>query len=112
MTPLRVWASPWLIFRHMRLRSKGPIDHDRQRQLRLSASLNVFFSTNSPEMVNYLTFLIFQCWCLNDCKIKAEVTDKDLAEFLDQLNDLVRSVYRYHQRDRYGKTALTIPATG
>ncbi|MDT3404256.1 hypothetical protein [Mucilaginibacter terrae] len=53
-----------------------------------------FFKRYPPETVRYFTMLIFQCWAVNDCKWKADITDNDFAEFLDQLNDFIASAYR------------------
>lgn len=66
----------------------------------LLEALHHFFRSNPPEMVRYFTLLIFQCWALNDCKLKAEVTDTGLADFLDQLNELVASAHLYYARRR------------
>ena len=98
----RVLAKLCLFFRdnkriYYRLMNSSPIALRNENRL-LRRAITRFFKSNSPEMVKYFTLIIFQCWALNDCKLKADVTDKDFAEFLDQLNDLVSSSYRYHHK--------------
>jgi len=63
----------------------------------LTKALNTYFRANSPELVKYFTLMIFQCWSLNECKIRSEVSDKDFALFLDELNELVEAAHRYHK---------------
>ncbi|WP_345947704.1 hypothetical protein ABDD95_12680 [Mucilaginibacter sp. PAMB04274] len=63
----------------------------------LANALKAYFGANSPELVKYFTLMIFQCWSMNECKIKSEVSDKDFALFLDELNELVEAAHRYHK---------------
>jgi hypothetical protein len=65
---------------------------------RLRDSLSKFFEQHPPETVNYFTLIIFQCWAVNECKVKSEVTDEAFAGFLDHLNDMVRETYRFYKK--------------
>jgi hypothetical protein len=74
---------------------------------RLRDSLSKFFEQHPPETVNYFTLIIFQCWAVNECKIKSEVTDEAFAGFLDQINDLVRETYRFYAKQTHQIRATT-----
>jgi len=56
-----------------------------------------FFKANTPESVKVLFWKFFQCWVTKDCNIKAELSDEEVALFLDQLIDLVAAAYIVHQ---------------
>jgi pantothenate kinase-related protein Tda10 len=77
----------------------------------LSSSLPIddvvanFFTANTPEYAHVLFWKFFQCWTTKDCKIKAEISDEEVALFLDQLMDLVAAAYILHQANR-------VPSTG
>lgn len=62
--------------------------------------LNVFFTKYSPELTHYLCLRIFQCWGVNECTTKAEISDEEIALFLDQLIDLVAAAYIVHEVNR------------
>jgi len=62
-----------------------------------------FFKANSPEYAHVLFWKFFQCWTIKDCKIKAEVTDEEVALFFDQLMDLVAAAYILHQANGVSK---------
>lgn len=59
-----------------------------------------FFTANTPESTQALSFKIFQCWTLKDCNLKAEISDEKIALFLDQLIGLVAAAYNVHQANR------------
>lgn len=59
-----------------------------------------FFVENTPESVKYFFWRMFQCWAVKDCKIKAEISDEEVALFFDQLMDLVAAAYIVHQANR------------
>lgn len=63
-------------------------------------TLNIFFAKYSPELTHYLCLKIFQCWGVNECTIKAEISDEEIALFLDQLTDLVAAAHIEHQANR------------
>jgi len=96
-TPTGVLAKLCLYF----LGSESGFCHKRcqnppeQRDFQIALSL--FFSDNHPEIARYITLMIRQCWMLNDCRLKAEVSDKDVALFLLQLNELVEAAYLYNK---------------
>jgi len=56
-----------------------------------------FFRKHSPDSAKFLFWKVFQCWALKDCRIKAEVSDEELALFFDHLNELVDAAYFEHQ---------------
>jgi len=71
----------------------------------LKEVLREFFERNSPESSWAYFILILQCWTMKDCKIKAEISDEELALFFDQLIDLVAAAYIVHQANSVSKTA-------
>jgi hypothetical protein len=66
----------------------------------LQEVISTFFKSNTPDSVNFLFWRLFQCWALKDCKIKAEVSDEEVALFFDQLIDLVAAAHIVHQANR------------
>ena len=66
--------------------------------------MTTFFSENSPESVKILFWKFLQCWALKDCKIKAEISDEEVALFFDQLIDLVAAAYILHEANKAPKT--------
>lgn len=75
---------------------KKPLLHDPS----LSEALETFFANNTPESSWNFFFKIIQCWTLKDCKIKAQLSDEEVALFFDQLIDLVAAAYILHQANR------------
>lgn len=59
--------------------------------------LEVFFAEHTPDSSWAFFFKVLQCWALKDCKIKAEISDEEIALFFDQLIDLVGAAYAVHQ---------------
>jgi hypothetical protein len=72
--------------------------------LPLNNILAKFFVQNTPESTRCLFMKLFQCWALKDCKIKAEISDEEVALFFDQLIDLVAAAYIVHQANRVSQT--------
>jgi hypothetical protein len=68
--------------------------------LSLEEALAVFFRDNTLESTEVLFWKLLQCWALKDCKIKAEISDEEVALFFDQLIDLVAAAYILHQANR------------
>lgn len=62
--------------------------------------LEFFFAQNTPDSSWAFFLKMFQCWTLKDCKIKAEISDEEVALFFDQLIDLVAAAYIVHQANR------------
>lgn len=75
------------------------LNMDCSSGLPLEKVLDAFFSTNPPDRVKFLFWKLFQCYVLKDCVIKAEVPEKDVALFYDQLTDLVTAVYLLHMKN-------------
>lgn len=73
---------------------------DAAHQSPFQDSLMLFFSKYSLSATRYFLFRIFQCWGTNECRIKAEISDKEVALFFDQLTDLVAAAYILHQANR------------
>lgn len=73
--------------------------------LSLKEAISAFFKGNSPETAQALFWKIFQCWVIKDCNIKAEVSDEELALFLDKLNELIAAAYNAHQE--YGSLSIS-----
>ena len=65
--------------------------------LTLKEVISAFFRSNTPDSSQVLTWKIFQCWTTRDCNFKSDVSDKEIAAFLDQLNLLVAAAYIEHQ---------------
>jgi hypothetical protein len=63
----------------------------------LNEAMAIFFKDNNPESVKELFWKMFQCWVTKDCTIKANLSDEEVALRLDQLNDLVTSMYLVHK---------------
>jgi hypothetical protein len=59
-----------------------------------------FFENHTPDSTKILFWKLFQCWARKDCKELTEVSDEDLALFLDQLIALVAAAYIEHQANR------------
>ena len=70
----------------------------------LSEVISLFFEKNTPDSAKTIFWKIFQCWALKDCKIKAEISDEEVALFFDQLIDLVAAAYIVHQANRVSLT--------
>ena len=73
---------------------------DRSSFTSLKQTLECFFAKNTPESVKVSFLRLLQCYVLNDCKVRAEVPDEEVARFYDQLIELVDAVYIVHQADR------------
>ena len=73
--------------------------------LALSEVMGSFFKERTPDTAKVVFWKLFQCWALKDCKIKAEMSDEEVALFFDQLIDLVAAAYIVHQANR-------VPITG
>jgi hypothetical protein len=56
-----------------------------------------FFTSNTPESTKVLFWKMFQCWVTRTCNIKSEISDEEIASFLDQLIDLVSACHALHQ---------------
>jgi hypothetical protein len=65
--------------------------------LSLKEVMVTFFKENTPDTVQSLFWKVFQCWVIKDCKIKAEISDEELALFFDQLNEVIAAAYIVHQ---------------
>jgi hypothetical protein len=65
--------------------------------LLLEEVMAIFFKVNTPESVKVLFWKMFQCWVTRDCKIKADLSDEEIALFFDQLIDLVAAAHILHQ---------------
>jgi hypothetical protein len=78
--------------------------NDRSSFTSLKQALELFFSKNTPDTVRCLIWKLFQCYVTRDCNIKAEVPDKEVALFYDQLIELVNAAYVVHQADRASLT--------
>jgi hypothetical protein len=70
----------------------------------LSEVMSSFFKKNTPDSAKTIFWKLFQCWALKDCKIKAEISDEEIALFFDQLIDLVAAAYIVHQANRVSQT--------
>jgi len=66
--------------------------------------LTNFFNLNSTESSRIIFWKIFQCWTIKDCKVKAEISDEEVALFFDQLIDLVAAAYILHEANKAPKT--------
>jgi hypothetical protein len=72
--------------------------------LPLKEVMDAFFGENTPESVKELFWKMFQCWVTKDCKIRADISDEEIALFFDQLIDLVAAAYTVHQANRAPQT--------
>lgn len=63
----------------------------------LKEVITSFFNNNTLDSSQVLTWKIFQCWTTRDCHFKSDVTNEEIAAFLDQLNHLVAAAYIEHQ---------------
>jgi hypothetical protein len=72
--------------------------------LSLKEVMETFFSSNSLDSVKSRFFYVFQCWVTKDCNYKAEISDKEIALFFDQLTNLVAAAYIIHQANRVSIT--------
>ncbi|MES2108767.1 MAG: hypothetical protein V4577_08475 [Bacteroidota bacterium] len=68
----------------------------------------IFFAEFTPQSTHFMFLKIFQCWGINECKLRAEISDEEIAQFLDRLTDLVASAYIVHQ----GNGVLTAQQEG
>jgi hypothetical protein len=68
----------------------------------------IFFAEYTPQTTHFTFLKIFQCWGINECKLRAEISDEEVALFFDQLIDLVAAAYILHQANR----ALISPQEG
>lgn len=65
--------------------------------------METFFKGYSPDSAYDFFWKMFQCWATKECKIKAEISDEEVALFFDQLIDLVAAAYILHQANRVPK---------
>ena len=63
----------------------------------LKEVMTAVFNSITPDTSQVLTWKIFQCWTTRDCNFKSDVTNEEIAAFLDQLNLLVAAAYIEHQ---------------
>ena len=68
--------------------------------LTLKKALTAYFKNHTPESTRVLFWKFFQCWVTRDCKLKADLSDEEIALFFDQLIDLVTAAHTAHQADR------------
>lgn len=59
--------------------------------------MKTFFKGHSPDTAKNFFWKMFQCWAIKDCKIKAELSDEEVALFFDQLSDLLSAAYILYQ---------------
>ena len=59
-----------------------------------------FFRQHSAESVQVWVWKFFQCWINRDCEILSDLTNKEVALFLDQLVDLVAAAQILHEANR------------
>jgi hypothetical protein len=76
------------------------IKHNFTAGKTLKEIITTFFKDNTPESTQVLFWKFFQCWVSRDCKIKADLTDEEVALFFDQLIDLVAAAHIVHQANR------------
>lgn len=62
--------------------------------------MEAFFAGHNLDSTRVFVWKIFQCWTLNDCYVKADISDREIALFLDQLTDLVAAAQILHQANR------------
>ena len=67
--------------------------------------MDAFFKANTPDSVREFFWKVFQCWVTRDCNIKAEISDEEVALFLDQLTELLTAAYLVHQTGGSTKSA-------
>jgi hypothetical protein len=63
----------------------------------LKEAMKAFFKDHTPESAKVLFWKMFQCWVTRDCKIKADLSDEEIALFFDQLINLVAAAHILHQ---------------
>lgn len=73
------------------------INHNFSSGLTLKEVMENFFEAHTPEETKVLFWKFFQCWVTRECKIKADLSDEEVALFFDQLIDLVAAAYILHQ---------------
>jgi hypothetical protein len=66
-------------------------------EISLKEAMNVFFKDHTPESAKVLFWKMFQCWVTRDCKIKADLSDEEIALFFDQLINLVTAAHLLRQ---------------
>ncbi|QEM07205.1 hypothetical protein DIU31_028275 [Mucilaginibacter rubeus] len=71
--------------------------------LPLKKVMESFFAKHSPDSARYMFWKFFQCWALKDCQVKAEISDEEVAQFFDQLTELVVAAYLEHQSINFNK---------
>jgi hypothetical protein len=59
-----------------------------------------FFKDNDPDTVRIMIWRIFQCWIKRDCDVITDVSHREMAQFFDQLIDLIGAAYIVHEMDK------------
>ena len=62
-----------------------------------------FFKAHTPDQAKVLFWKVFQCWSVQECKFKVDVSDEEIALFFDQLIDLVAAAHIEHEANRVSK---------
>lgn len=68
--------------------------------LSFEEAAETFFKDHSTQSVQVLVWKFFQCWVTRDCKIISDLSDEEIALFLDQLIDLVAAAQILHEANR------------
>ena len=66
----------------------------------LKEAMTAFFNTYTPDSAKVLFWKFFQCWAVQECHIKTDVSDEEVALFFDQLIDLVAAAHIEHEANR------------
>ncbi|MFA6082768.1 hypothetical protein [Mucilaginibacter sp.] len=56
-----------------------------------------FFKVHTPEEIQLLFWKFFQCWVTRDCNIKANLSDEEVAQFYDQLMELITATHKLYE---------------
>jgi hypothetical protein len=64
----------------------------------LEGAVAGFFGVNSLEGSKVLFWTFFQCWVTRECKLKADLSDEEVALFFDQLLELLTVLYEAKER--------------
>ena len=81
------------------------INKEVTADLSFEEAAEIFFKKNSTQSVQVLVWKFFQCWVTRDCKIISDLTDEEVALFLDQLIDLVAAAQILHEANRVSENA-------
>jgi len=85
----RLWRFYDPAYQNLNCEMEAGTNNNSNQGRSLKEVMTAVFNSITPDTSQVLTWKIFQCWTTRDCNFKSDVTNEEIAAFLDQLNLLV-----------------------